>query len=79
MFRDVFQGIPVLIIGFRDSTQRPHEVSDRARDWTGGDDLAHGFSSPFDNEFFSPIPHPIKQIRELTNSLGRRKVSLHKM
>jgi len=79
VFGEVCQGVPVLVIGFRDGTQRPHEVGDRARDRTGGDDLADGFASPLDDEFFPTVPHPVKQIGELTNGLGRRKVKFHKI
>ena len=79
MFGEVFHGLPVLVIGFGDGAQRPHEVGHRARDRPGGDDLAHGFASPFDDELFPAIPHPVEQIGELTNSLGCRKVDFHEI
>lgn len=77
IFGDVFQNVPVLLVGVWSSPEEVDEISDGAHGRTGRDDLADRLTAAFDDELFAAVAHPINEVRKGARSLGGRDTSFH--
>lgn len=79
MFSDVFQDVPVLLVGLGSSPQELDKIGDGAHDRTGRNDLADRFPAPFDDELFAAVAHPINEVRKGARGLGGRDMRFHRI